>query len=114
MTAMTTSGQRHKQSGTVLLTAGLMVIGMSATSFGGQSGVYNDGHTTIVRNGNSIAIVTQSGDPSKAEVRVTKEPGRTTIYRRNGNSTSVVTQSTRPADIPPESLPPWLRKMLRP
>jgi hypothetical protein len=75
-----------------------------------DSGVYNNGNTTIVRNGNSMAVVTQSGDPSKAEVHVNKEPGRTTIYRRSGSNTTIVTQSSEPADI--DSLPAWMKDML--
>lgn len=88
--------------------AAVMVISMCA-SHAGESGVYNEGNTTIVRNGNSVAVVTQSGDPSKAEVHVKKEPGRTTLYRRSGGSTTIVTQSTQPADILPHVLSPWLK-----
>jgi hypothetical protein len=89
---------------------GAMAI-MCSSAGAGDSGVYNDGNTTIVRNGNSTAVVTQSGDPSKAEVHVNKEPGRTTIYRRSGGNTTIVTQSSEPVDM--ESLPAWMKDMLR-
>lgn len=88
-----------------------MILAMCTSSHAGDSGDYNDGNTTVVRNGNSVAVVTQSGDPAQAEVRVHKEPGRTTIYRRSGGNTTVVTQSTKP--VPLGALPPWLRDMLR-
>jgi hypothetical protein len=90
----------------------VMVTIMCSSARAGETGNSNDQGTTVVRNGNSIAIVTQSGDPSKAEVHVEKEPGRTTIYRRSGGNTTIVTQSTNPADIKPEDLPPWIRKYL--
>lgn len=93
--------------------AATTVIGMCAPSNGEDSGVYGDGHTTVVRNGNSVSVVTQSGDPAKAEVEVEKEPGRTTIIRRSGGNTAVVTQSSRPEDLPPELLRPWPLEMPR-
>jgi hypothetical protein len=94
-------------------TATGMILAMCTVSHAGDAGDYNDGNTTVVRNGNSVAIVTQSGDPARAEVRVHKEPGRTTIYRRNGGNTTVITQSATPADVPMDALPPWLRDRLR-
>jgi hypothetical protein len=90
----------------------VMVTAMCSPARAGETGNSNDQGTTIVRNGNSVAIVTQSGDPSKAEVHVEKQPGRTTIYRRSGGNTTIVTQSTNSADIKPEDLPPWIRKYL--
>jgi hypothetical protein len=48
------------------------------------------GNTTIVHNGNSVSIITQSGEPSRAEVEIEKEPGRTFIYRRIGGNTTII------------------------
>jgi hypothetical protein len=82
---------------------------MSGGTGPATSGGSEDGHTTVVQDDNGTTVITQSGDPAKAEVRVEKEPGRTTVYRRSGGNTAVVTQSTNAADIPPEILD-WLRK----
>jgi hypothetical protein len=92
----------------MFFTAGIaiMMCGGTGQAASGDSG---DGHTTIVQDDNGTTVVTQSGDPAKAEVRVEKEPGRTTVYRRSGGNTAVVTQSTNPADLPPDMLE-WLRK----
>ncbi|HEX5507532.1 MAG TPA: hypothetical protein VFX37_03425 [Pseudolabrys sp.] len=96
----------------MLLALGLALV-MSNASKAGEPGDEGSGNTTIVRNGNSVAVVTQSGNPDEAVVRITKEPGRTVIYRKSGGNTSVVTQSSDPADIPPDALPPWMRDLLR-
>ncbi|HET7849346.1 MAG TPA: hypothetical protein VFL51_09845 [Pseudolabrys sp.] len=96
----------------MLLALGLAII-MSSAANAGEPGDEGSGNTTIVRNGNSVAIVTQSGDPDKAVVRIEKKPGRTVIYRKSGGNTSIVTQSSDPRDIPPESLPPWMRELLQ-
>src|SRR3974377_1720108 len=48
------------------------------------------GNTTIVHNGNSVSIITQSGEPGRAEVEIEKEPGRTFIYRRIGGNTTII------------------------
>ena len=69
-----------------------------------------DGHTTVIQDENGTTVITQSGDPAKAEVRIEKEPGRTTVYRRSGGNTAVTTQSRNASDIPPELLD-WLRKL---
>jgi hypothetical protein len=74
-----------------------------------SSGDAGDGHTTVVQDDNGTTVITQSGDPAKAEVRIDKEPGRTTVTRRSGGNTAVVTQSTNAADIPADMLD-WLRK----
>jgi hypothetical protein len=91
----------------------LFATGMAMMMCGGTgpaaSGDSQDGHTTVVQDDNGSTVITQSGDPAKAEVRVEKESGRTTVYRRSGGNTAVVTQSTNAADIPPEILD-WLRK----
>jgi hypothetical protein len=72
-----------------------------------------DGHTTVIQDENGTSVITQSGDPAQAEVRVEKEPGRSTVYRRrstvyrrSGGNTAVVTQGTGNA----QDLLDWLRK----
>jgi hypothetical protein len=92
----------------ILFTAGIAIMMCGGTG-PAASGDSQDGHTTVVQDDNGTTVITQSGDPAKAEVRVEKEPGRTTVYRRSGGNTAVVTQSTNAADIPPEILD-WLRK----
>jgi len=72
------------------------------------SGNNSDGNTTIVRDANGETVITQSGDPAQAEVRIDREPGRTTIYRRSGGNTAIVTQSSGGA-LPDEILE-WLKK----
>lgn len=65
-----------------------------------------DGHTTVVQDENGTAAITQSGDPAQAEVRIDKEPGRTTVYRRSGGNTAIVTQGSGN----PQDMLDWLRK----
>jgi hypothetical protein len=65
-----------------------------------------DGHTTVIQDENGTSVITQSGDPAQAEVRVEKEPGRSTVYRRSGGNTAIVTQGTGNA----QDLLDWLRK----
>jgi hypothetical protein len=91
-----------------ILAIGLVLM-MTTGSYAGEPGDEGSGNTTIVRNGNSVSIITQSGDPSQAEVKIEKEPGHTFIYRRSGGNTTTITQSTSPAELPPDALPPWLR-----
>ena len=79
----------------------------------------NDTVTTTVRNGNSVATVTQSGDPATTVKKVEKRPGYTRIEQQSGNSRSVVVQSQNPADWPkdmkmPGDLPPEFRDMIPP
>jgi len=85
---------------------------MSTSANAGGAGDETHGNTTIVRNGDSVAIVTQSGDPAQAEVHVEKRPGYTRIFRQSGGNTTVVTQSTG-GNVKPEDLPPWLQEFLR-
>jgi len=92
----------------MILSIGLMAAAMPSASSAGD-----DGNTTIVRNGNSVSIITQSGDPAQAVVRIEQEPGRTVIYRQSGGNTSIVTQSNDPKDFPIESLPPHLRDLFK-
>jgi hypothetical protein len=66
-----------------------------------------------VRNGNSVSIITQSGDPGQADVKIEKQPGHTFIYRRSGGNTTIITQSTSSSELPPDALPPWLRGLPR-
>ncbi|MDE5460057.1 hypothetical protein [Bradyrhizobium sp. CSS354] len=88
-----------------VLAAGLSI--MMATAAGpagaGESG---DGHTTIVQDENGTSVITQSGDPAQAEVKIEKEPGRTTVYRRSGSNTAIVSQGTGN----PQDMLDWLRK----
>jgi len=86
-----------------------LVLVMTTGSYAGEPGDEGSGNTTIVHNGNSVSIITQSGDPSQAEVKIEKEPGHTFIYRRSGGNTTIINQSTSPAELPPEALPPSLR-----
>jgi len=94
----------------VLVVAGA-TMAMCAGAYAGGPGYDDNGNTTVVRNGNSVTIVTQSGDPAKAEVHVEKQPGQTTIYRRNGGNTAIVTQSSGPVDM--NSLPDWMKDLMR-
>ena len=91
----------------VLFAAGvaMKVSGGTGPASAGNDG---DGHTTIVEDANGKMVITQSGGPAQAEVRIEKEPGRTTVYRKSGGNTAVVTRSTNPADLPP-ALREWLR-----
>ena len=65
-----------------------------------------DGHTTVVQDENGTSVITQGGDPAQAEVRIEKEPGRTTVYRRSGGNTAIVTQGSGNA----QDMLDWLRK----
>ena len=85
----------------LLLASGIGLMSLIAAPAGA-----GDGHTTVVQDENGTSVITQSGDPAQAEVRVEKEPGRTTIYRRSGGNTAVVTQGTGNA----QDLLDWLRK----
>jgi hypothetical protein len=81
-----------------------IMMAMAAGPAGaGESG---DGHTTVVQDENGTSVITQSGDPAQAEVKIEKEPGRTTVYRRSGGNTAIVTQGTGNA----QDMLDWLRK----
>lgn len=84
------------------------VIMMCAGPGVATAGDATDGNTTVVQDSNGTTVISQSGDPAAAEVRVEKSPGRTTVYRRSGGNTAVVTQGTSQADIPPDVLD-WLK-----
>ncbi|MCP3409195.1 hypothetical protein [Bradyrhizobium sp. CCGB01] len=86
----------------LLLASGMGIISAIAMAPAGAG----DGHTTVVQDENGMASITQSGDPAQAEVRIDKEPGRTTIYRRSGGNTAIVTQGTGNA----KDMLDWLRK----
>lgn len=89
----------------IVLAAGMSILtAMTAGPAGaGESG---DGHTTMVQDENGTSVITQSGDPAQAEVKIEKEPGRTTVYRRSGGNTAIVTQGTGN----PQDMLDWLRK----
>ena len=74
----------------LLLASGLGLMSVIAAAPAGAA----DGHTTVVQDENGTSSITQSGDPAAAEVRIEKEPGRTTVYRRSGGNTAIVTQGT--------------------
>lgn len=89
----------------LLLASGMSlmtVMAMAPAVAGGTS----DSHTTVVQDENGTATITQSGDPAQAEVRIDKEPGRTTAYRRSGGNTAIVSQGTGNA----QDMLDWLRK----
>ncbi|MDA9491304.1 MULTISPECIES: hypothetical protein [Bradyrhizobium] len=86
----------------LLLASGIGFMSVVAMAPAGAG----DGHTTVVQDENGTAAITQSGDPAQAEVRIEKEPGRTTVYRRSGGNTAIVTQGTGNA----QDLLDWLRK----
>ena len=92
----------------------LLAIGLAIAMYGGAragtSGDGGDGHTTVVRDANGVTVITQSGDPAKAEVRIEKAPGQTTVYRRSGGNTAIVTQSSDAAGMP-QGMPGWMRKL---
>jgi hypothetical protein len=70
------------------------------------AGAGESGHTTVVQDENGTAVVTQSGDPAQAEVKIDKEPGRTTVYRRSGGNTAIVSQGSANA----QDLLEWLHR----
>ena len=78
----------------LLLASGMTLMTAIAMAPAG-AGETGDGHTTVVQDENGTAVITQSGDPAQAEVKVDKEPGRTTVYRRSGGNTAIVSQGTR-------------------
>lgn len=80
---------------------------MCAAAYAGESG---SGDTTIVRDANGVATITQSGDPEQAVVRVEKSPGRTTVYRHSGGNTAIVTMGSNAPGA--GDIPEWLRKYL--
>ncbi|WP_025036914.1 hypothetical protein [Bradyrhizobium sp. DOA9] len=86
----------------LLLASGLGFMSVVATAPAGAG----DGHTTVVQDENGTSVITQSGDPAEAEVKIEKEPGRTTVTRRSGGNTAIVTQGSA---TPPDMLD-WLRR----
>ncbi len=86
----------------LLLASGIGLMSVIAAAPAGAA----DGHTTVVQDENGTSVITQSGDPAQAEVKIEKEPGRTTVYRRSGGNTAIVTQGTGNA----QDMLDWLRK----
>ena len=86
----------------LLLASGIGFMSMIAAAPAGAA----DGHTTVVQDENGTSVITQGGDPAQAEVRIEKEPGRTTVYRRSGGNTAIVTQGSGNA----QDMLAWLRK----
>ena len=85
-----------------LLASGIGIMSVIAAAPAGAA----DGHTTVVQDVNGTSVITQSGDPAQAEVKIEKEPGRTTVYRRSGGNTAIVSQGSGN----PQDLLEWLRK----
>ncbi|WP_445215987.1 hypothetical protein ACKWRH_26875 [Bradyrhizobium sp. Pa8] len=88
-----------------LLASGVSIMAAIAAGPAG-AGETSDGQTTVVQDENGTAVITQSGDPAQAEVKIDKEPGRTTVYRRSGGNTAIVSQGTGN----PQDMLDWLRK----
>ncbi|WXU05460.1 hypothetical protein WHZ78_20380 [Bradyrhizobium symbiodeficiens] len=86
----------------LLLASGIGLMSVIAAAPAGAA----DGHTTVVQDENGTSVITQSGDPAQAEVRIEREPGRTTVYRRSGGNTAIVTQGTGNA----QDMLDWMRK----
>ncbi|WGD56012.1 hypothetical protein QA641_20210 [Bradyrhizobium sp. CB1650] len=82
---------------------GIMMTIAAASAGACEAG---DGHTTVVQDENGTSVITQSGDPAQAEVRIEKGPGRTTVYRRSGGNTAIVSQGSAGA----QDMLDWLRK----
>ncbi|MBR0786279.1 hypothetical protein [Bradyrhizobium iriomotense] len=89
----------------LLLASGIGLMSVIAAAPAGAA----DGHTTVVQDENGTSVITQSGDPAQAEVKIEKEPGRTTVYRRSGGNTAVVTQGTGNT----QDMLEWLRKQFQ-
>ena len=89
----------------IVLAAGTIIM-TAITAGPAGAGGSGDGHTTMVQDENGTSVITQSGDPAQAEVRIEKEPGRTTVYRRSGGNTAIVSQGTGN----PQDMLDWLRK----
>ena len=90
----------------LLLASGIGLMSVIAAAPAGAG----DGHTTMVQDENGTSVITQSGDPAQAEVKIEKEPGRTTVYRRSGGNTAIVTQSTGQGTGKEQDMLDWLRK----
>lgn len=91
------------------LAAGSVLL-MCATAHAGGTGQSGSGDTTVVRDANGVATITQSGDPDQTVVRVEKSPGRTTVYRHSGGNTAIVTMGSGAPGA--GDIPDWLRKYL--
>ena len=86
----------------LLIASGIGLMSVVAAAPAGAGA----GHTTVVQDENGTSVITQSGDPAQAEVKIEKEPGRTTVYRRSGGNTAIVTQGSGNA----QDMLDWLRK----
>lgn len=90
----------------LLLASGIGLMSVVAAAPAGAG----DGHTTVVQDENGTSVITQSGDPAQAEVKIEKEPGRTTVYRRSGGNTAIVTQGSGQGTGNAQDMLDWLRK----
>ena len=64
-----------------------MGVAMTTTAWGAACG-----STTVVRNGQSVTSVTQSGDCITEEIHVA--PGKTFLYRESGGNVSTTMQQS--------------------
>jgi hypothetical protein len=92
-----------------LLAAGLVLL-MCETAHAGGAGENGSRDTTVVRDANGVATITQTGDPGRAVERIEKSPGRTTIYRQSGGNTAIVTMGAGGPGA--GDIPEWLHKYL--
>ncbi|MFT4121221.1 hypothetical protein [Bradyrhizobium sp.] len=90
----------------LLIASGMSIVMTAIAAPPAGAGESGDGHTTVVQDENGTSVITQSGDPAQAEVRIDKEPGRTTVYRRSGGNTTIVSQGTGNS----QDMLDWLRK----
>ncbi len=91
------------------LAAGSALL-MCGTACAGGAGEHGSGDTTVVRDANGVATITQTGAPDRAVVKIEKSPGRTTVYRQSGGNTAIVTMSSGGPGA--GDIPEWLRKYL--
>ncbi|WP_407189325.1 hypothetical protein [Bradyrhizobium centrosematis] len=92
----------------IILAAGIGIMAATTADLAG-AGETGNGNTTVIQDENGSAVITQSGNPAQAEVKIEKEPGRTTVYRRSGGNTAIVSQgSGNPQDM--QNLLDWLLK----
>ena len=92
-----------------LLAAGSALL-MCGTAYAGGTGENGSGDTTVVRDENGVATITQTGEPDRAIVKIEKSPGRTTVYRQSGGNTAIVTMGSGAPGA--ADIPEWLRKYL--
>lgn len=78
-----------------------------------QSSAETNKDQLVVRNGDNLTVITQSGSSDGVESHIETAPGVTTIYRKSGGNTSIVTQRSVPSNAELDSLPPQFRDLFR-